>query len=210
MNATEISSVVKDGDLIAIAVLVGLAAVPMIKGIFALSATRRQRRKEFLELWKADSLDSSGLWLEEVILHRYGAAIPAELICHVSRLSWPSKKLRRLAMSAGFLRMDEMGQAVTWSKTHRTRAFWLELEMVASVVAYVVLAALGTALLITGVRQGLAEGFAALASGGLIASAGCASFMHFISLNEARSSLSVVNGIPHEGLWARLKSKRSR
>jgi len=210
LNATEISSVVKDGDLIAIAVLVGLAAVPMIKGIFALSATRRQRRKEFLELWKADSLDSSGLWLEEVILHRYGAAIPAELICHVSGLSWPSKKLRRLAMSAGFLRMDEMGQAVTWSKTHRTRAFWLELEMVASVVAYVVLAALGTALLITGVRQGLAEGFAALASGGLIASAGCASFMHFISLNEARSSLSVINGIPHQGLWARLKGKRSR
>ena len=63
--------------------------------------------------------------------------------------------------------MDEMGQAVTWSKTHRTRAFWLELEMVASVVAYVVLAAPGAGLLITGVRQGLAEGFTALASGGL-------------------------------------------
>ncbi|WP_132825135.1 hypothetical protein [Stenotrophomonas sp. TEPEL] len=157
LDATEISRVVKDGDLIAMAVLGGLAAAPLVKGLFALIATRRQRRKEFLEFWKADSLESSNLWLEEAIQHRYGASIPAELIRHVARLSWPSKRLRRLAMSAEFLQMDETGQAVTWSKKRRANAFWLEVEMVMSVGGYVALAALGVALIITGSRQGLGE-----------------------------------------------------
>lgn len=209
LDATEISSVVKDGDLITMAVLAGLAAVPLAKGIFALIATRRQRRKEFLEFWKVDSLENSDLWLEEVMQHRYGAFIPAELIRHVARLSWPSKKLRRLALSADFLQLDETRRTVTWSKKHRGEAFWLELEMVVSVAGYVALAALGTALLINGARQGLGEGFTALASGGVLASAACASFMHFISLIEARSSLVIINDAAREGLWSRLKNKQS-
>ncbi|MDV3514246.1 hypothetical protein [Stenotrophomonas sp. C1657] len=209
LDATEISRVVKDGDLIAMAVLGGLAAAPLVKGLFALIATRRQRRKEFLEFWKADSLESSNLWLEEAIQHRYGASIPAELIRHVARLSWPSKRLRRLAMSAEFLQMDETGQAVTWSKKRRANAFWLEVEMVMSVVGYVALAALGVALIITGSRQGLGEGLTTLACGGILASLACAAFMHFISLIEARSSLVVINDAPRKGLWYRVKEKLS-
>lgn len=209
LDATEISSVVKDGDLITMAVLAGLAAVPLAKGLFALIATRRQRRKEFLELWKADSLENSDLWLEEVIQHRYGASIPSELIRHVARLSWPSKRLRRLALSADFLQMDETGQAVTWSKKHREDALWLVLEMAASIAGYVALATMGAALLITGARQGLDEGFTALAFGGVLVSAACASFMHLISLVEARSSLVIINDAPRNGLWSRLKNKQS-
>lgn len=209
LDATEISSVMKDGDLITMAVLAGLAAVPLAKGIFALLATRRQRRKEFLEFWKADSLGNSSLWLEEVMQHRYGASIPAELIRHVARLGWPSKKLRRLALSADFLQLDAAGQTVTWSNKRRGKAFWLELEMLMSVAGYVAFAALGTALLIAGARQGLGEGFTAFAFGGVIASAGCASFMHFISLVEARSSLVIINDAPRDGLWSRLRNGRS-
>jgi len=209
LDATEISSAMKDGDLITVAVLAGLAAVPLVKGIFALLATRRQRRKEFLEFWKADSLRNSSLWLEEVMQHRYGASVPAELIRHVARLSWPSKKLRRLALSADFLQLDEAGRTVTWSNKRRGEAFWLELEMLVSIAGYVAFATLGTALLITGARHGLGEGFTALAFGGVLVSAGCASFMHFMSLVEARSSLVIINDAPREGLWSRLRNRQS-
>jgi hypothetical protein len=200
---------VKDGDVITVAVLVGLAAAPLAKGVFALFGTRRQRRKEFLELWKADSLGNSDLWLEEVIQHRYGASVPAELIRHVARLSWPSRRLRRLALSAGFLQMDENGRTVTWSKKRRGEALWLELEMMASVLGYVVLATLGVALLMTGVKQGFGDGFMTLAFGGVLAIAGGASFMHLILLVEARSSLVIINDAPRKGLWSRLKKLRS-
>lgn len=207
MDATEISSVLKDGDPITIALLAGLAAVPLIKGVFAILGTRHQRRKEFLGLWKADSLENSPLWLEEAIQHRYGASIPADLIRHVAGLSWPSKKLRRLALSANFLEMDEAGQTVTWSKKRRGKALWLELEMVASLLGYVGLAALGVALLMVGARQGFADGFMALAFGGVLAIAGGASFMHLILLVEARSSLVIINDAPRKGLWGCLRNR---
>ena len=209
LNATEISSVVKDGDLITMAVIAGLAAVPLAKGIFFLIATRRQRRKEFLEFWRTDSLESSDLWLEEVIQHGYGASVPAELIRHVTRLSWPSKKLRRLALSADFLQMDATGRSLTWSLRRRRIAYRLELEMLLSVAGYIVLAVLGAAMLITGARQGLGEGITALGFGGVFASAACASFLHFISLVEARSSLAIINDAARDGLWSRLRSKQS-
>lgn len=76
--------------------------------------------------------------------------------------------------------------------------------MLASLAGYVLPAAFGAALLINGFSQGLGEGTTALALGGIIASGGCASFMHFISLIEARSSLVIINDAPRARLWSRL------
>ncbi len=207
MDAVAIAKVLEGKDVIPIAVLISIGAVPLVKGLFAVITGRHQRRKEFLEFWKEDALRNDDLWLEEVIQHRYGATMPARLIRHVAKLEWPSRKLRKVAMASEFFKFDETRNTVAWAVRWRGRAHWLEVEMVGCLIGYFVFAPVGIVLVLTSYRQSPADGFMLFLGGGAFVVAAFKTFWHFISLVEARSTLALVNGAVHPGLWAALIRK---
>ncbi|MCI2246225.1 hypothetical protein L3067_16585 [Xanthomonas sp. PPL568] len=205
MDAVAIAKVLEGKEVIPIAVLISIGAVPLVKGLFAVITGRHQRRKEFLEFWKEDALRNDDLWLEEVIQHRYGATMPARLIRHVAKLEWPSRKLRKVAMVSEFFEFDETQKTVAWAARWRGRAHWLEVEMVSCLIGYFVLAPVGIGLILTGYRQNLADGFMLFLGGGVFAAAAFKTFWHFISLVEARSTFAMVNGDVRPGFWTALR-----
>lgn len=207
MDAIAIAKVLEGRDVIPIAVLISIGAVPLVKGLFAVITRRHQRRREFLEFWKGDALKNDDLWLEEVIQHRYGATMPAQLIRHVAQLKWPSRKLRKIAMSSEYFEFDETQDKVTWAVRWRGRAHRLELEMVGCLIGYFVLAPVGIGLILTGSRQHLSDGFLLVLGGAALAVTALKTFWHFISLVEARSTLALVNGVFRPGLWTTLRRK---
>lgn len=207
MDAVEIAKVVEGGEIIPIAVLISIGAVPLVKGLFALIAGRHQRRRDFLELWNEGALRNDDLWLEEAIQHRYGAAMPARLIRHVAQSEWPSRKLRKLAVTSDFFELDEAQNQVVWSVRRRGRAHWLEFEMVVCLIGYFLLAPVGVGLILSASRQGLLDGFILVAIGAVFVLVAFKTFWHLISIVEARSTLTLVNGAGRLGFCARLKGK---
>ncbi|CAE1136358.1 hypothetical protein [Xanthomonas euroxanthea] len=207
MDAITIAKIVQGGDIIPIAVLITIGAVPLVKGLFALVTRKHQRRKEFLDVWKTDALRNDDLWLEEVIQHRYGATIPAQLIRHIARLKCPSRKLRKVAMTPDFFDFDDTQEKMAWAVSWRGRDHRIELEMISCLISYIVLATSGSGLILIGTRQDLSEGFIFVIGGVVFCAAAFKTFWHFISLLEARSTLALVNGVCRLGFWHTLKRK---
>lgn len=207
MDPVAIAQVLQGRDVVAIAVVVCISTIPVVKGAFTWRAGRNQRRKEFLEFWKEGELGRDDLWLEEVMQHRYGVSMPAPLIRHVGKLSWPSRKLRMVSFTSKFFELDEIQGKIVWSVPRRARPRWLEAEMVCSLIAYVVLAMIGAILIITSIQQ---NSFSGVTLGVCGIASGCAAikaFWHFISLVEARSTMVFVNEVPRPGLWTLLMRK---
>lgn len=207
LDAVEIAKVMQSGDLIAVTIVAGLGAVPLIKGLHALVHGRHQRRREFLEIWKEGSLNRDDLWLEEAIRHLSGTSMSAKLIRHLAQLEWPSVKLRKLAMNSRFFEFDEERKRVAWRARWRERGALLQLEMAGCLVGYVVFSILGFGLTLTDGPQGLFDGASPVVVGVLSIAVAFSSFWHFISLVESRSAFLLVNGLTRAGLWASLRKK---
>lgn len=203
MDAFSVAKVLESGDLIAVAVVVIIAAVPLVKGLFALRMGRHQRRKEFIEFWRDADSRRSDLWLEEIVQHRYGAAPPARLIRHVISLARPSYKLKKVAMTASFFDLDEQNQKMAWVRPRRQRLSWFLAEVSVCWVGYLILAPVGVGLLIAGSRFRSQEEVVLTFLGVTLTGMACAVFWHLITLAEARSTITLVNGEARQGLrWA--------
>ncbi|HIE5096430.1 hypothetical protein WG628_09905 [Stenotrophomonas maltophilia] len=207
MDATEISSVLKGGDLVAILALAALCVAPLIKGFHALIHGRHQRRKEFLEIWKEGSLERDDLWLEEAIRHLSGSSMSAGLIRHVAALKWPSVKLGKLAMNSRFFEFDEGRRMVVWIRRWRGKGPWLQLEMAACLIGYLVLCVIGFGSILTWSRQEGSDGGSLVFAGVIFVMVAFGSFWHFVSLSESRSAFLLVNSLSRDGLWASLMRK---
>lgn len=207
MDAVEVARILESRNLIATIVVAMIAAVPIAKGIFAVITGRHQRRKEFLEFWREAELRQNDLWLEELVQHRYGAALPARLIRHVESLKHPSYKLRKVAMAAGFFDLDEARQEVVWSRPWRDRFALFLVEVAACGLGYFVLASVGIGLILLGRQQDPPDNVALIFIGLVLTTFACATFWHLISLVEARSTLALVIGERRPNGWQSVKRR---
>lgn len=199
MDVAAAAKMIQSGDVVAIVLLLAVAAPVVIKGAFALSSGRHQRRKEFLELWKEVGLRDDTLWLEEIFKHRYGAELPAPLIEHLLSLAHPSAKLRRLAMVSDFFKLDATRSLVAWSRPRRARLRWFLFEYLAAHLAYFALALAGVLLIVHGWRvqsfNTVVLGFFGL----LLLGTAFAAIWHAMALTEARATLAFVNDSRNPG-----------
>jgi hypothetical protein len=196
MDAVEVARILESRNLIAMIVVAMIAGVPVVKGIFAVLVGRHQRRKEFLEFWRDAELRQNDLWLEEIVQHRYGTALPARLIRHVESLENPSRKLRKVAMAAGFFDLDRARQQVVWVRPWRARFGWFLVEIAACGFGYFLLASVGIGLVLLGLKQDIPDSVALVFIGFVLTAFACATFWHLISLTEARSTFALVIGAP--------------
>jgi hypothetical protein len=98
--------------------LVPLAVVAVLttlaKGLFSLHRSRSQKRKEFLELWRADPPDD--LWTEVAIRHLIGEYLPASIIRMLCTSPQAGRALGEIAESWPLLEMDDETGDVRWLK----------------------------------------------------------------------------------------------
>ena len=193
MNIVETAGVLKSGDWVAL-VLLALVAVPVVaRGLFALASGRHRRRAEFLELWKNLGMRDDATWLEEVIRHRYGGALPASVIRHVLPLVHPSEKLRRLAMVSGFFAVDPQRLALAWKRSHRNQLFTFSAEVLAFGAGYVALAFVGGMFLLYGWRTTSTQAALPIVGGLTSVVLALRALFHSMALVDARSVLQFVN-----------------
>jgi hypothetical protein len=97
------------------------AGFVVVKGIFGLSRSRSQDRKDFLELWaKADKADD--LWLQVAVRHLFGDVLPPTLIRRFLTHPQGARALGDLAYAWPFLDMDEATGELRWrSERHYSK-----------------------------------------------------------------------------------------
>lgn len=131
----------------------------------------------------------------------------AGLIRHVAALKWPSVKLRKLAMNSRFFEFDEEQKTVVWIRRWREIGHWLQLEMAACLIGYLVLCVIGFGSILTWSRQEGGDGGSLVFAGVIFVMVAFVNFWHFVSLSESRSAFLLVNSLSRDGLWASLKRK---
>lgn len=130
------------GSLLAYLVLF-FSAVPLLsRGIFALKKSRSQQRREFLELWK-DGDKSDDFWLELMIGHCFGRALPAALVRQVIRLPSAPAKLSDLSLSWSWLAYDTASARLHWREERRNRGRNSTIELRVCLAVYVMFAMIG-------------------------------------------------------------------
>lgn len=124
----DILTLLNTGGLLAY-LIVGLSVIPLlVKGIFALKTSRSQERKEFLELWK-DGDKSDDFWLELMVRHCFGAALPAALIRRITQLPASPAMLSDLASSWSWFAYDSKSGYLDWKVTWRRKPKWSAIEL---------------------------------------------------------------------------------
>ncbi|RDS84884.1 hypothetical protein DWU98_02715 [Dyella monticola] len=123
-------------------VLLVFALPAPIRGFFALTRSRSQARKEFLELWKNGDKNDD-FWLELMIRHCFGEALPAALVRRVMHLPAAPTALANLALSWSWFTYDVETASLQWKRKWRGRWRWAMIEYYACNVAYMVLGTIG-------------------------------------------------------------------
>jgi len=89
------------------------AGFMLVKGVFGLSRSRSQDRKDFLDLWaKSDKADD--LWLQVAVRHLFGSVLPPALIRRFLSHPQGARALGDLAYAWPFLDMDEATGELRW------------------------------------------------------------------------------------------------
>jgi hypothetical protein len=141
----DIFSILSTGGWLAY-LFVCLSAIPLFaRGIFAIKGSTSRNRKEFLELWK-DGDKSDDFWLELMIRHCFGRALPAALVRRVMRLPASPAKLSDLAMSWSWFDYDQREGRLDWKVARRKQSKRFALELRLSQTAYVIFAFVGLML----------------------------------------------------------------
>jgi hypothetical protein len=125
----DIFSLLSTGNWLACSIVCVFAIGFLIKGVFALKTSRSQQRKEFLELWK-DGDKSDDFWLELMIRHCFGSALPAALVRRVMQLPASSVKLVDLAFAWSWFDYDPREGRLDWKAAWRRRSKRFTLELV--------------------------------------------------------------------------------
>ena len=197
MNILEAASVLKSGDWMHIALLVAVAIPFLTRGWYALVTSSHRRTHEFLVLWKEPVLRDDALGLEELVRHRYGGAMSADIIRHVLSLSHPSKKLRRLAAISAFFKVDLERRILVWIKPHRAQNRMFVAEVVGCGLGYFFLAFIGGMLLLYGWNKDVWDVVFFSLLGGVSLVFALVLLFHGMALVEARSTLAFVNDRPN-------------
>jgi hypothetical protein len=114
----DIFSILSTGGWLAY-LIVCFSAIPLFaRGIFALKSSNSRNRKEFLELWK-DGDKSDDFWLELMIRHCFGRALPAALVRRVMQLPASPAKLADLAASWSWFDYDQREGRLDWKVARR-------------------------------------------------------------------------------------------
>jgi hypothetical protein len=135
----DVLSLLSAGGVLAY-LIVGLSLVPLfVKGIFALKISRSQQRKEFLELWK-DGDKNDDFWLELMISHCFGAALPAALVRRVMRLPASPAMLSEIASSWSWFVYDSNSGRLDWKSDWRRKPSRSTVELRFYQAVYMILA----------------------------------------------------------------------
>jgi hypothetical protein len=138
----DVLTLLRTGGALAYLVLALYALPVLARGLFALKRSRSQERKEFLELWK-DGDKSDDFWLELMVRHCFGEALPAVLIRHVMCLPAAPSKLANLAKSWSWFTYDIRTGRLEWKSKWRGKWKWAIIELRALGALYMVLGSVG-------------------------------------------------------------------
>lgn len=138
----DVLALLQTGAPLAYFVLTLFALPVLVRGLFALTRSRSQARKEFLELWK-DGDKSDDFWLELMIRHCFGEALPASLVRRVIKLPGSPAKLTAIAGSwSWFVYDSESGRLdwkTEWRRVHKRNV----IELLLCRVAYAIFGMVG-------------------------------------------------------------------
>ena len=114
-----------DGRLL-IPLIVIVVGVSLVKGVFHLTRSRSQDRRDFLDLMRGNE-SQTDLWITVAVRHAFGAYLPAAIIRQLMSSSQPGRALAEVALAWDFLEMDDETAELSWRrgwwKTARNRKF---------------------------------------------------------------------------------------
>ncbi|GLQ50935.1 hypothetical protein ACFFJT_07010 [Dyella flava] len=201
----DVVALLRTGGALAYLVLALFALPVLARGMFALKRSRSQERKEFLELWK-DGDKADDFWLELMIRHCFGEALPAVLVRRVMCFPAAPSKLASLARSWSLLTYDtEMGR-LEWRSRWREVWRWRGVELRVFEALYMVLGSVG--LLSVWAWFILSERIFLESSSGLVAAAMI--LPHLVNLDSANDAFKELSPLlaHKEGLRVDVSPKR--
>ncbi len=103
-----------DGRLIIplIAVATGVA---LVKGVFSLTRSRSQDRRDFLDLFRSHEAQSD-VWMTVAVRHVFGAYLPTTLIRQLMQGPQPGRALLEVAAAWDFIDMDDETGELGWRR----------------------------------------------------------------------------------------------
>lgn len=105
---------VVDGRLLVPLVVVA-AGVALVKGVFSLTRSRSQDRRDFLDLSRGHDIQTD-LWLTVAVRHVFGAYLPASLIRRLMYSPQPGRALLEVASAWDFLDVDDVSGELRWRR----------------------------------------------------------------------------------------------
>jgi hypothetical protein len=138
----DVMALLRTGGALAYLVLALYVLPVLARGLFALKRSGSQERKEFLELWK-DGDKSDDFWLELMVRHCFGEALPAVLVRRVVCLLAAPSKLSDLARSWSRFTYDTKTGRLEWKSKLRGMWKWGVIELRFFQVLYLVLGTFG-------------------------------------------------------------------
>lgn len=109
----------------------------MLRGIFAFANAQHARRKEFVEQFLRQEIQTNNLALEMLVRNCYGIRLPANIIRRIQKSNFPSRIFKGLSDINGLFEPIDAGLELKFSKvvTSIQYRFWVR---VALTVLYVV------------------------------------------------------------------------
>lgn len=145
-----------DGRLVVPLVVVAIG-VALAKGVFSLTRSRSQDRRDFLDLFRGHDAQSD-LWVTVAVRHVFGAYLPATLIRQLMSSPQPGRALLEVAGAWDFLDMDDETGQLTWRRKRFRVASARKFAVRALNVLYFVLASISLWLAYLCVTGALAGG----------------------------------------------------
>lgn len=99
----------------AIPLVVIAIGVALAKGVFSLSRSRSQDRRDFLDLFRGHDAQSD-VWTNVAVRHAFGAYLPSSLIRQLMSLPQPGRALLEVATAWDFLDMDDETGELRWRR----------------------------------------------------------------------------------------------
>lgn len=103
-----------DGRLV-IPLMFVAVGIPLVRGVFTLSRSRSQNRKEFLELFRRNQ-DENDFWVTVAVRHVFGAYLPIALIRMLMDGAQPGRALLEVGNSWSFLDVDDASGELRWRR----------------------------------------------------------------------------------------------
>ena len=119
--------------------VVVVSCATLVRGLFGVSRSRSQDRRDFLDLFRNWERQSD-LWLSVVVRHVFGAYLPADLIRQLMAARQPGRALLEVCSAWEMLDIDDETGEIRWRRKLYRQVWFRQLARWGALVLYVVLA----------------------------------------------------------------------